>query len=33
MAGSTLITLPVMVFFVLIQHRISSGLVAGAVKG
>lgn len=33
MAGSTLITLPVMVFFVLVQRRLSSGLVAGAVKG
>lgn len=33
MAGSTLITLPVMVFFVLVQRRLTSGLVAGAVKG
>jgi N,N'-diacetylchitobiose transport system permease protein len=33
MAGSTLITLPVMLFFVAVQRRISSGLVAGAVKG
>jgi N,N'-diacetylchitobiose transport system permease protein len=33
MAGSTLITLPVMVFFVAVQRRLSSGLVAGAVKG
>lgn len=33
MAGSTLITLPVMVFFVLVQRRLSTGLVAGAVKG
>ena len=33
MAGSTLITLPVMVFFILVQRRLSSGLVAGAVKG
>lgn len=33
MAGSTLITVPVMLFFILIQRRISSGLVAGAVKG
>jgi N,N'-diacetylchitobiose transport system permease protein len=33
MAGSTLITVPVLVFFVLVQGRLSSGLVAGAVKG
>jgi N,N'-diacetylchitobiose transport system permease protein len=33
MAGSTLITVPVMIFFVLVQRRLSSGLVAGAVKG
>lgn len=33
MAGSTLITLPVLVFFVLVQRRMSSGLAAGAVKG
>jgi N,N'-diacetylchitobiose transport system permease protein len=33
MAGSTLITLPVMLFFLVVQHRLSSGLVAGAVKG
>jgi N,N'-diacetylchitobiose transport system permease protein len=33
MAGSTLITLPVMVFFILVQRRLSGGLVAGAVKG
>jgi len=33
MAGSALITLPVMVFFVLVQRRLTSGLVAGAVKG
>ncbi|MBA2773803.1 MAG: carbohydrate ABC transporter permease [Nocardioidaceae bacterium] len=33
MAGSTLITLPVMLFFVAVQRRLSSGLVAGAVKG
>jgi N,N'-diacetylchitobiose transport system permease protein len=33
MGGSTLITLPVMVFFVAVQRRLSSGLVAGAVKG
>lgn len=33
MAGSTLITLPVLVFFVLVQRRLASGLAAGAVKG
>lgn len=33
MAGSTLITLPVMLFFVVVQRRLSDGLVAGAVKG
>ncbi|QAY74896.1 carbohydrate ABC transporter permease [Agromyces protaetiae] len=33
MAASTIITLPVMVFFVIVQRRLSSGLVAGAVKG
>ena len=33
MAGSTLITVPVMIFFVIVQRRLSEGLVAGAVKG
>ncbi|HEY9365472.1 MAG TPA: carbohydrate ABC transporter permease [Agromyces sp.] len=33
MAASTLITLPVMIFFIIVQRRLSSGLVAGAVKG
>jgi N,N'-diacetylchitobiose transport system permease protein len=33
MAGSTLITVPVMLFFVAVQRRLSAGLVAGAVKG
>ena len=33
MAGSTVITLPVMIFFVIVQRRLSAGLVAGAVKG
>lgn len=33
MAGSTLIALPVMVFFLLVQGRMTGGLVAGAVKG
>lgn len=33
MAASTLITVPVMVFFVIVQRRLTDGLVAGAVKG
>jgi len=33
MAASTLFTVPVMVFFLLIQRRMANGLVAGAVKG
>jgi len=33
MAGATLITAPVIVFFLFVQGRMSSGLVAGAVKG
>jgi N,N'-diacetylchitobiose transport system permease protein len=33
MAASTLLTLPVMIFFVLVQRRMVSGLVSGAVKG
>jgi N,N'-diacetylchitobiose transport system permease protein len=33
MAGSTLITIPVMLFFVLVQRQLSAGLVSGAVKG
>jgi N,N'-diacetylchitobiose transport system permease protein len=33
MAASTLITVPVMVFFVIAQRRLTDGLVAGAVKG
>ncbi|WP_328535277.1 carbohydrate ABC transporter permease [Streptomyces sp. NBC_00344] len=33
MAASTLITLPVLVFFVIVQRRLASGLAAGAVKG
>jgi N,N'-diacetylchitobiose transport system permease protein len=33
MAGATLISVPVIVFFLLVQKRMSSGLVAGAVKG
>ena len=33
MAGSTLVAIPVIVFFLIVQGRITSGLVAGAVKG
>ena len=33
MAGSTLITVPVMLFFIAVQRRLSEGLVSGAVKG
>ena len=33
MAGSTIITLPVMLFFVAVQRRLATGLAAGAVKG
>jgi N,N'-diacetylchitobiose transport system permease protein len=33
MAGSTLIAIPVIVFFLLVQGRMVSGLTAGAVKG
>jgi N,N'-diacetylchitobiose transport system permease protein len=33
MAASTLLTLPVLAFFLLVQRRMVSGLVAGAVKG
>ncbi|MEV4666336.1 carbohydrate ABC transporter permease [Microbacterium sp. LWO12-1.2] len=33
MAASTIITLPVMVFFIIVQRRLSAGMVAGAVKG
>ncbi|MEU9887410.1 carbohydrate ABC transporter permease [Sphaerisporangium sp. NPDC051017] len=33
MAASTLMTIPVIVFFLLVQRRMVSGLVAGAVKG
>ena len=33
MAGSTLITIPVIVFFLLVHRRVASGLTAGAVKG
>ncbi|WP_374205028.1 carbohydrate ABC transporter permease, partial [Actinotalea sp. C106] len=33
MAGATLIAVPVIVFFLVVQHRMTAGLVAGAVKG
>ncbi|WP_371201159.1 carbohydrate ABC transporter permease [Microbacterium sp. BWT-B31] len=33
MAGSTLVAIPVVVFFLFVQSRMTSGLVAGAVKG
>ena len=33
MAASTLFTIPVMTFFLLVQRRLQAGLVAGAVKG
>ena len=33
MAASTLFTIPVMAFFLLVQRRLRAGLVAGAVKG
>lgn len=33
MAGSTLVAIPVIVFFMIVQHRMTQGLVGGAVKG
>ncbi len=33
MAASTLVAVPVIIFFLLVQSRMSSGLVGGAVKG
>lgn len=33
MAGATLIAIPVIAFFLVVQHRMTAGLVAGAVKG
>jgi N,N'-diacetylchitobiose transport system permease protein len=33
MASSTLFTIPIMVFFLLVRRRMANGLVAGAVKG
>ena len=33
MAGSTMLAVPVVIFFLIVQHRMTSGLVSGAVKG
>ena len=33
MAGSTLIAIPVIVFFLIVQRKIAFGLTAGAVRG
>jgi N,N'-diacetylchitobiose transport system permease protein len=33
MAASTLFTIPVMIFFLIVQRRLRDGMVAGAVKG
>ena len=33
MAASTLVAVPVIIFFLVVQGRMSSGLVGGAVKG
>lgn len=33
MAGSTLMALPVIIFFMIVQGRMASGMVSGAVKG
>lgn len=33
MAGSTLITIPVLILFIFVQSRMSTGMVSGAVKG
>jgi len=33
MAGSTMFTIPVVIFFMLIQKKMTAGLAAGAVKG
>ena len=33
MAASTIIAIPVIVFFMVVQGRMTSGLVSGAVKG
>jgi N,N'-diacetylchitobiose transport system permease protein len=33
MAGSTVMAIPVIIFFLVVQHRVTAGLTAGAVKG
>ena len=33
MAGSTVISIPVIIFFLIVQRRVSDGMTAGAVKG
>ena len=33
MAASTIITIPVLILFMIVQNRMSAGLVSGAVKG
>ncbi len=33
MAGSTLLAIPVVIFFLIVQRRVTAGLTAGAVKG
>ena len=33
MAGSTMIAIPVVIFFLIVQGRMTGGLVSGAVKG
>ena len=33
MAGSTLMAIPVVIFFLIVQGRMTQGLMAGAVKG
>ena len=33
MAGSTILAVPVVIFFLLVQRKVTAGLTAGAVKG
>jgi N,N'-diacetylchitobiose transport system permease protein len=33
MAASTILTIPVLIFFLVVQRRMVSGLAAGAIKG
>ena len=33
MAGSTVMALPVVIFFLIVQRKVTAGLTAGAVKG